>query len=238
MIMRIPRSIQLHNSEGLIHQFWRCHNKEFYLKTAEMKSLYLQSLKDALKTHNKESSLKIHAYTCMDNHFHNLIKYTQGSKKLSDYLRQAHSFFGFRYNRRNKRSGKVAEGRPKTSLIENTEHEMKVHFYIEANPIRSGRCNEKQLRSYVYSSYRFYAFGITDKFSEILTVPDWYIRLGSTEKLRQRKYRSLFLEYLGKNLDRTEFFAPFIGSPLWRVKLFQKVNELLCFSHNLDSDSG
>lgn len=199
-----------------------------------MKALYLQSLKDALKTHNKEESLKIHAYTCMDNHFHNLMKYTDESPKLSNFLRQAHSLFGARYNRIHKRSGKVAEGRPKTSVIENTEHEMRVHFYIEANPIRAGKCTEKKLRGYPHSSYRFYAFGIKDSFTEILTIPEWYLQLGSTPKLRQRRYRALFLQYLGHGLDRAEFFSSFIGSPLWQLKEIALVKELIKLSCKKD----
>ncbi|MGE3975598.1 MAG: transposase [Bdellovibrionales bacterium] len=189
-----------------------------------MKSLYLQSLKDALKTHNKESALEIHAYTCMDNHFHNLMNYLKESSKLSSFLRQAHALFGSRYNRIHKRSGKVAEGRPKTSLIENTDHQMRVHFYIEANPLRAGKCTEKQLRAYKYSSYRFYAYGIEDEFTDILTIPDWYIALGSTPQERQAKYRNLFQEYL-KDTNFTNFFAPFIGSPIWVLKTQQTVIE-------------
>lgn len=221
--MRLARSLQLHSLDGVVHQFWRCHNREHYLKAPKIKALYFQTIKEALKSHNKEESLRIQAYTCMDNHFHNLIHYRQGSPKLSAFLRQSHSLFGARYNRRYNRSGKVAESRPKTSLIENTEHVMRVHFYIEANPIRAGKSTLKQLRSYKYSSYRFYAYGIKDEFTLILTVPDWYLELGSSPRERQHRYRSLFLEYLGKALDRTEFFAPFIGSALWRLRSVQTV---------------
>lgn len=234
-LMRIPRSIQLFSTSGLIHQFWRCHNKEFYLQSAAMKSLYLRSLKDALKTHNKDNSLKIQAFTVMDNHFHNLMDFSDGSKKLSDFFRQAHSLFGVRYNKRHQRSGKVAEGRPKTSLIENVEHQMRVHFYIEANPIRAGKFTEKQLRAYKYSSYRYYAFGIKDEFSEILTIPEWYKELGSTLLQRQHRYRTLFLQYLYKTMNTSEFFAPFIGSNLWVFKIRLKVVTLMK-SHKKGTD--
>lgn len=225
--MRLPRSIQLHQHSGFVHQFWRCHNREYYLKLPSMKILYLQAVKESLKTHNKKNSLKIYAYTCMDNHFHNLLHYNQGSPELSAFLRQSHSLFGIRYNRRHRRSGKVAEGRPKTSLIENVEHLIRVHFYIEANPLRSGKCNLKQLRHYQYSSYRFYAYGVRDEFTELLTVPEWYWALGETERQRQHRYRSLFREYLGKALDRSEFFSPFIGNTLWRLRSLQKVIQIL-----------
>ncbi len=155
------------------------------------------------------------AYTVMDNHFHNLMAFADGSSCLSNFLRQAHSLFGSAYNKLHKRFGKVAEGRPKTSLIENVEHLMRVHFYIEANPVRAGRCTLKQLHFYKFSSYRFYAYGIKDEFSELLTPPDWYQALGPTARLRQARYRSLFRDYLDQAESGIKLLATFIGSTQW-----------------------
>lgn len=223
--MRIPRSLQLFNSQGFVHQFWRCHNKEFYLGAAKIKSLYLNCIKRALKSHNKDGSLKIYAFTVMDNHFHNLMDYQSGSEKLSAFLRQAHSLFGATFNRWHKRSGKVAEGRPKTSLIENIEHLMRVHFYIEANPIRAARCTINQLRFYKHSSYRFYAYGIQDEFTEILSVPEWYKQLGKTRFQRQHRYRALFQEYLSSLQQGLKILAPFIGTQSWEIESLTNLKE-------------
>ncbi len=225
--MRLPRSIQLYDTQGFVHQFWRCHNKEFYLSMNSIKNLYLRCIQAALKKYNKDSSLKINAYTVMDNHFHNLIQYCDGALSFSNFLRQAHSLFGIYFNKIHKRSGKVAEGRPKTSLIENIEHLMRVHFYIEANPIRAGRCTLKSLKNYRYSSYRFYAYGITDEFCEILTVPQWYLDLGITAKQRQAKYRSLFQNYIEDVSETIDLTSKFIGSLLWQLSSVQRVRLLL-----------
>ncbi len=216
--MRIPRSLQLYENHGFVHQYWRCHNREFYLQNNAIKSLYLRCLKEALLSHAKNESVKIHSYTCMDNHFHSTSSFNQGSQKFSAFMRQAHSLFGARYNRLHKRSGKVAEGRPKTPLIENSEYQMRVQFYVEANPIRAGKCSHKQLRFNKYSSYRFYAYGIEDEFTKMLSIPDWYTELGANARLRQHRYRRLFKEYLEKLLDRTEFFQPFIGTAIWKLR--------------------
>lgn len=225
--MRLPRSVQLYNISGFVHQFWRCHNKEFYLVAAVMKALYLRCMMRALKTHNKEKSITIYAYTVMDNHFHNLMRFTHGSTRLSNFLRQAHSIFGSRFNKIHGRSGKVAEGRPKTSLIENIEHLMRVQFYIEANPLRAGKCTLAQLKYYKFSSYRFYAYGITDEFSAMLTVPDWYKALGKSAQQRRARYRSLFMSSLDGGIDVKTLFSPFIGSSGWKESITQKVIELL-----------
>ena len=119
-VMRIPRSIQLYEEFGYVHLFWRCHNKEFYLKNPKMKVLYLLCIRKALSELKIQGTLRIHCFCVMDNHFHMVISYDQGSKNLSEFMRKAHSAFGRSYNKLHKRSGKVAEGRPKTPLIENS----------------------------------------------------------------------------------------------------------------------
>lgn len=225
--MRIPRSIQLFEGCGVVHQFWRCHNKEFYLTTPKIKTLYMNSIIEAFSSHNKTDQVSIQAYAVMDNHFHSLMTYQNGSSNLSVVLRQAHSIFGARYNRIHSRSGKVAEGRPKTSVVGDEEHQMRVHFYIESNPIRAGKMNLKQLCWCKYSTYRFYAYGIRDEFSKLVSIPQWYMNLGANRMERQARYRGLFLKYLRDTKARLNLFSFFIGNRAWREKAMNMVQLLL-----------
>jgi putative transposase len=162
----------------------------------------------------------------MDNHYHQATSYKDSFNYLSKHMRHAHSLFGARYNKIHKRSGKVAESRPKTALIENTEHEMRVHFYIEANPIRANICKPENLRSYKYNSFKFYAYGIKDEYTNLLTIPEWYMELGKNQKERQRKYRRLFYEYLSehKSTNTLIFEQNFIGSTIWKLKQEKRVS--------------
>src|SRR5690606_18678822 len=134
----------------------------------------------------KHKHVQIHSYCVMDNHYHQSTRYEDTSESLSNHMRYAHSLFGSRYNRLHKRSGKVAEARPKTSLIENEEHEMRVHFYIEANPIRANMCAPENLKNYKYNTFKFYAYGIRDEHTSLLTIPQWYLDLGKTAQERQK----------------------------------------------------
>lgn len=214
--MRIPRFLQLSNADGFVHKFWRCHNREYYLSPDHIKALYLNCTGEALNKDNTKDYIKIHAFCAMDNHFHQLIHYNQSSKWLSAFMRRAHSQFGRLYNNMHKRSGKVAEGRPKTPLIQDHDHLMEVHFYVEANPIRAQKIPVERLKQYRFSSYRFYAFGIRDKYTELLTPPEWYLGLGTAARERQQKYRKLFAQYLkDKGIKPHGFLRAFIGSPLW-----------------------
>jgi REP element-mobilizing transposase RayT len=217
--MRIPRTIQLYPPSGYVHQYWRCHNKEHYLTAAAVKNVYFECIRKALVKRITNDSVKIHSFCAMDNHFHQVMSYDDDSKWLSKFMRQSHGLFGAKYNRQHGRSGKVAEGRPKTPLIENTEHLMQVHFYVEANPIRAGKMSLVQLKNYKYSSYGFYAFGKKSEFTNLLTIPQWYIDLGKTALERQTKYQKLFRQYLDTNGFRPiGFMGIFIGSPTWVIE--------------------
>ena len=116
----------------------------------------------------------------------------------------------------NGRTGKVANERPRTSLIQDKVHAMKVHFYIEANPIRANMYKFENLKVFKFSTFRYFAFGITDEYTKMIEVPQWYINLGRTPELRQRKYRSLFKKYLEELLMQCPWmWEKYIGDPFW-----------------------
>lgn len=226
--MRISRSIQLFPESGLVHQYWRCHNRENYLFPTQIKDMYFKCCSDALMATNKEKrNLVIHAFCIMSNHFHAMFTYFNGSISLSNFSRRAHGRFGAKYNKYNKRSGKVAEGRPKTPLVESKTHEMRVQFYIEANPIRANMCTLSGLKSYKYCSYAYYAYGIKNELTNILTPPDWYVSLGRTPKDRQKKYRKLFMRYLARQVKTPRvFFGLYIGTAEWIAEKKVTVRQL------------
>lgn len=227
--MRVPRSVQLNDSEGYVHKFWRCHNKEYLLRSDQDKELYLCSIKETLEKDKFVDKVKMYALCIMDNHHHDVSGYIESSKHLSGFMQSSHGKFGRRFNDRHGRSGKVAEGRPKTPLIQDESHLIKVHLYVEANPIRARKLSLAQLKQYKFSTYRLYAFGIRDRYNDFITLPDWYLRLGKSANERQRAYRRLFFKYLREQKIAVRgFIQSFIGTSEWveerldRIRLRQK----------------
>ena len=103
---------------------------------------------------------------------------------------------------------------------------MRVHFYIEANPMRAKMHKLENLKLYQFSSYAFYAFGMKNKFTQLLSIPQWYMKLGKNMLERQAKYRKLFREYLlEKGIDNLPFFTLFVGSKQWECKKEEDVAE-------------
>lgn len=218
--MRIARCVQLFLEVSGVHSMWRCHNKEFLLVSDKIKHLLLQCLKECFVRYPQfKEYIKIHSYCVMNNHFHQNITYSGGSSRLSNFMRNFHTLFGIRFNKETGRSGKFADSRPKTPLIENAESEMYVQFYIDANPIQAGICNLENLHLYKFSTYKFYAHGIKDDYSDILSIPDWYNELGSSPDLRQKKYRKLFCEFLLNKSKYTNIKTlikrKYIGNSMW-----------------------
>jgi putative transposase len=152
-------------------------------------------------------------------------------------MRVAHSNFGREFNRLKNRSGKVAEDRPKTSLIENDEHLMRVHFYVEANPIRAGLAKFENLHRYKHSSFAFYAYGRRDENSKLLTIPRWYMELGRNPGERQKKFRKLFRIYLETQNIQIDFItARYIGSLTWVSKKNEQLKILIEQNRHLKQD--
>ncbi|MCH2534583.1 MAG: hypothetical protein MK008_09100 [Bdellovibrionales bacterium] len=128
------------------------------------------------------------------------------------------------------RSGKIANERPYSSLIEDFNHIFKVHLYIEANPIKARMFNLSNLKNYKYSSFRLFAFGEMDELNDFITIPSWYIALGNTPAIRQKRFRKIFIDYiLNMDFKFNLFKERFIGTPRWKHKYDEFVNLQMSF---------
>ncbi len=222
--MRVPRSLVLLVNTAY-HLIWRMHNKEFRLWQNQNKRVYLKAVFEDMKNRVNNDEFVIYAYCIMSNHIHRMGKLLSKSDSLSDHLRRAHSSFGAKLNKCENRSGAVGEGRPMTKPIEDLVGEMNVMFYIFTNPVRAGICKDpKDVKLRKWSSCRFMAYGETTEFTEMLTLPEWYLSLGSTPKVRQAKFRSLLDAYLienGLRRDPRMTQGLCIGSQEWADQVLQ-----------------
>ena len=190
--MRIKRSLTVLDGHA-VHKMWRGHNGENNLGTDEQKRMYLEFLNDDLESEEYEVGASLNAFTLMSNHAHEMFE-VASQKLFSEHMRRHHGRYGLVFNKKNNRSGKVAEDRPKTVLIGDWHHEMLATFYVHANPLRANMV--KDLRNYYWSTHRLYAFGVRDWFTRNVKLPEWYKALGRSPKQRQRNYRKAFERYL------------------------------------------
>jgi len=154
--MRISRRRLLFNPSGIVHKFWRCHNRGYLMEADSTKALYMKSTGIGLKHRNTDGKVLLQAYCVMSNHSHQILKYTDGVDVLSRFMRVAHGEFGRIFNKFFKRTGKVANERPKTVVVQEAERsQMRAHMYVEANPIRAGIRKFENLKLYRFSSFHF-----------------------------------------------------------------------------------
>lgn len=210
---RLPRSLTL-IEDHCVHKIWRGHNKEWNLGTDEHKGVYLKYLNEDIESDKYKEAADINALCLMSNHGHELFG-IYAPKLFSDHMRRHHSRYGIYFNKKQGRSGKVAEDRPKTCLIEGADHEMRATFYIHANPIRAGIVGDA--RNYYWSTHNLYAFGKREAWMRNVKLPKWYMALGRTMEQRQKRYRQLFARYLKENGNEKQDFIHklFFGPILW-----------------------
>jgi putative transposase len=210
---RVPRNLTL-LPDFAVHKVWRGHNKEPNLGTRENKLKYLEFLNADIESKRFGDCSTLHALTLMTTHTHESGK-VKKPVLYSNHMRRHHSRYGIYFNKVNGRSGKGAEDRPHTTLIEGEHAEMETVFYIHANPVRAGIVRDA--RDYHWSTHRLYAFGKREPWMLHITFPTWYLKLGRTWEQRQKNYRRLFAKYLKERGSTKQTFLKkrFFGSLVW-----------------------
>jgi REP element-mobilizing transposase RayT len=118
---------------------------------------------ELLEKTGKKFHLEIHAYVLMKNHYHLLVRTTQGN--LSRAIQWLGVTYAGWFNRKYKRSGHLFQGRYKSFLIEDDKYFTAMCYYIHGNPVRAGIA--KTAEQYRWSSARAY--------SEKKAEPPWLI---------------------------------------------------------------
>jgi putative transposase len=219
---RVPRGFTV--KAGLAtHMTFRGHNKEHNLGLPAHKAKYLEILMEDFETHDCGATLE--AFAIMGNHAHQVL-FIHDQKKFSDHMRRVNGQYGQWFNRTHPkgRSGKVAEGRPHTTLIQDARYRKNAVFYVHANPLR---LSIQDSARYPYSSHLFYAYGKRTLGTKHLKPPDWYLAMGDTPEKRQRKYRREFAQYLkNEGRQKQDFLKKrFYGELLWMIENNSVVRE-------------
>jgi len=134
-----------------------------------------------------------HAYCLMSNHYHLLIE--TPSPNLSQGMQLLNGVYTQRFNRAQKRSGHVFQGRFKAILVEKESHLLELARYVVLNPVRARMT--RSARDWPWSSYCATAGQI--EVPEFLTI-DWILsQLGAKRASAIRAYHRFVSQ--GKGLS-------------------------------------
>jgi len=228
--MRLARHLVL-KPYSFFHMQWRAHNREFIMQSHTEKLRYLRAVRDDYLKKCKSEPFKLHGYTLMSNHAHVNGQLNDDHKPYSDHMRRAHSRFGQAYNKRHHRLGKVAHDRPKIKASHEEAYAIQVMLYDHFNPVRAKLIPDPtHIKWRLFSSARYLAYGEKNEFTSMVTLPDWYLRLGKTAGQRRRRYRQMLDRFMidkGFKPDPKKTSGNFIGGDLWVEAMRNQVREWL-----------
>ena len=118
------------------HVFFRCHNRQFFLKPPEVKEflIYLWA------KYNKKYGIKIYEAIVLDNHAHFLIE-SPNSEALGNFMRVVNSQLARFINKYFKRDSQALRERFKSPLITTIRYFKQVMAYIWLNRFKVDRLN-------------------------------------------------------------------------------------------------
>lgn len=201
------------------HVTWQCHNKDWLLKSDEMKQIYY----DLLLKYKDKYGVKIHSYNFMSNHPH--ISGTMALKEdFSSFFRVVNNLFARKYNRIHKKRGQVVMDRFKSPVIQTDLDLLRVMTYIDLNPVRVGMVTHP--RKYGWTSYHYYAHGEEDR---LIDPAPSYLGLGNTPEERQSAYKTIVEGVLAsEGLLKCNYSAVhFIGDPKWVLEKNEQLKEYM-----------
>jgi len=164
------------------HIIQRGNNREPCFRSQADYVRYLENLGDALQRNGCE----LHAYVLMTNHVHLLIT-PQAEYGISHTMQDTGRKYVQYFNRVNRRTGTLWEGRYKACLIDSDSYLLVCMRYIELNPVRAGMV--RQPGEYRWSSYSTNAGG---NYSTLIKPHAQYLQLGHDVSERLYAYRVLF----------------------------------------------
>jgi len=122
----------------------------------------------------------------MTNHVHLLVTPRQ-EWAASKMMKDLGQHYVQDFNRSNRRTGTLWEGRFRSSVVDSQQYLFTLHRYIELNPVRASMVVHPS--QYEWSSYRANALG---ERSQLITPHPLYLALADDDASRRRAYSDMF----------------------------------------------
>ncbi len=176
---KMPRHLRQQSPSDVYHFINRGINKRrLFRANSDCQSYY-----DCLLEFRDKFRLEILHYCFMRNHTHLLIK-SPDLPSLTRFAHALHRKYAKLYSKRHELEGVVFHPRSKQLCVAKEDYFSECGRYIERNPVNAGIVNNAE--QYIWSSYRFYAYGRED---ELVTPSPVYEGLHPERNIKQELYR-------------------------------------------------
>ena len=143
----MPRKLRIEIA-GYYHVINRGVEQRVIFKEAE-DYRYFEEL---LCTYAPSYGVTLHNYCLMSNHYHLLIEIKDGM--LSKFMRQINMNYAIYFNKKNRRSGHLWQGRFKSWYVTDEAYLYTLILYIEQNPVKAKMV--KRVEEYPYSTAHYF----------------------------------------------------------------------------------
>jgi putative transposase len=137
------------------HIISRGNNREWVFHETEDFEKYLE----ICRKYKERFGFKLYHWVLMRNHIHLVIEMTEGSS-LSKIMQGMNLAYTIWFNRNNGKMGHLWQDRFKSAVVEKDSYLLECERCVERNPVRAGMV--KDLKEYLWSSYRVFAYGKAD----------------------------------------------------------------------------
>ena len=181
----MPRHARFRLDGYPLHVIQRGNNRSACFLDDRDRILYLALLEELSRAH----ACPIHAYVLMGNHVHLLLT-PEHASNVSALMKNLGQRYVQYFNRANKRTGSLWEGRFRSSIVDTEAYLLRCHRYVELNPVRAGMVEHPS--AYPWSSYRVNGEGGD---SALVEPHPMYLALGCDAASRRRAYCELFVDH-------------------------------------------
>lgn len=119
----------------------------------------------------RRGEIEVHAWCALTTHYHMLVRSPKG--ELSSALRRVQNRYVRYFNRKLRRDGTLLRGRFRSKLVNSLSYRKTLVRYIDANPVRAGRCADPC--RYEWGSARQYAQQAGPRWLSRSWVESWVI---------------------------------------------------------------
>lgn len=200
--------------EGIYHITQQCHNKQFLLKFAKYRDIYVRKLYEM----SKRYPVSVLDYIVTSNHVH-LLLYAKKGLELSAALQFLGGQFAREYNYHREREGAFWSKRFYSTLIQSGEYFGRCLFYIDLNMVRAGAVRHpsewKHCAYHEFMGEKHYKFIID--FQKLLKV----LYINDMEQFRSWYSKTLSNKLSSTSLERESYWskALMVGDRQWIEKM-------------------
>ena len=125
----MARALRKNIEGGWYHITARGHNRQAIFLDDGDRTHWIELLAESVERFRME----VHAYVCMDNHYHLLIRTPEAN--VSRAIQWLNTSYGIWWNRRHGQCGGVFQGRFKGVLVEHGAWVVEASLYLHLNPV-------------------------------------------------------------------------------------------------------